>query len=166
MTTQATAPTPMEPNDLRDLLQRAGHHLFTYKSSDPTYNAERNLDGLTHYVDAGTRRYFKARILSASDSTSGLLFYVIESSSLDHQHRTRGFRGVVFDIFGTVVYRPSLDDSLKTREAARRAMYAWLNDFDVVTHYRDVFAARAQRLEREATEARAVVLALTDRVEA
>lgn len=34
------------------------------------------------------------------------------------------------------------------------------------TQYRDVFAARAQRLEREATEARAVVLTLADRVEA
>lgn len=140
-------------------LHAAGHHLFRHESSYPDREAERNLEGRTHYVDPSTRKYFRSRILSATvhSSTHGLIFSIIESCSANPDHTRRVFRGVAFDIFGTVIYRPGLDESYGSTEKASKARYAWLNGFDVVGHYVMVLEARAARLEAEATALRAIV---------
>jgi len=97
-------------------------NLYRHESSIPKYDAQRNLEGRTHYVDDGTLRYFKSRILSASVKRGGLLFTIIESSSADYEHRSRTFRYVIFDVFGTIISRPGLDEGFKNSDKAHKAM--------------------------------------------
>ena len=105
---------------------------YNRESGDFTRNAQINLEGRTHYVDPGTLRFHKARITASGDTCNGLLFYVIESCALDYQNTRRGFRAAVFDLFGTVIYRPNLESTFRTTEQARTAMYAFINSIDPV----------------------------------
>lgn len=121
----------IENNTLRDILRSAGLDTFQNRRSDPKARAQDALSGRTHYVDDSTLRYFHSRIVSSGCICSDTLFYIVESCALDPNNSRRGFRGVVFDVWGTAVYRPSMEESHKNSEAARRAMYAWLDQFDV-----------------------------------
>jgi hypothetical protein len=147
----------MENNDLRDALRAAGLDLFQDRRSDSKSRAQDCLSGRTHYVDDATLRCFKSRILSSDAICSDTLFYIVESVSLDPNHTRRGVRGVVFDIFGTAVYRPSLDQCHKTTEQAKRAMWAWLDTFSEADHYVQKLETLADRKEREAREMREAV---------
>ena len=99
-------------------------------------DAQLNLQGRTHYVSDDTLRYHYARIISTYKVHNGLLFALIESTALDHQNKTRGFRYVVFDIFGHVISRPKLEESFKTSDQARKAMRDYLNGVNAkkITH--------------------------------
>jgi len=97
-------------------------NLYSNEHSNPTYNAQRNLDGRTHYVDAGTLRYHKARILKAKATCDGLLFYLIESCAADPNGHKRIFRHVIFDIEGRVLSRPDLEHGCKNRAQAEKAL--------------------------------------------
>lgn len=130
--------------------------LFRHESYDAKTNAQRNLEGRTHYADTDTLRYFAARILSAGDVDRGLLFYVLESTATNADKTARGFRFVIFDIWGTVVERVSLESCWKTSDAARRNMWAYLNALDTAAYYRDKLNERAGRLEREAASMRQI----------
>lgn len=130
--------------------------LFRCASSDAKVNAQRNLDGRTHYVDSDTLRYFSSRILAAGDVDRGLLLYLLESTATNADKTARGFRFVVFDIWGTVIERASLSECWKTSEAARRAMWEWLNEFNTAAYYRDELSKRAARLGREAAHMRQI----------
>ena len=116
---------------------------FRCESSTPKYNAQRNLSGRTHYVDDDTLRWHKAKVLSAHDEANGLLFWIAESTALDMHNTQRGFRYVVFDVFGTCVERPKLDECAKTRAQARKNFDAL--EIGVAAHYRAVFAEMAKR---------------------
>ena len=105
-------------------------HLFTHQSSHPKFDAQRNLEGITHYVDDQTLRYHKSRILSTHITDNGLLLALVESVALDPQGRSRGFRPVIFDIFGTVLSRVDLEACFKTSAAAEKAMWAELEKID------------------------------------
>ena len=48
--------------------------LYQSESSTPKYNAQRNLQGRTHYVDEDTLKFHKSRIISEHDSCNGLIF--------------------------------------------------------------------------------------------
>lgn len=96
----------------------------------PKLNAQRNLMGITHYVDPNTLQFHKSRIVAFNVHDGGLLCSIIESVALDPENRSRGFRYVVFDIAGNVVDRPNLDDTSKTSNAARKSLYAFLNSID------------------------------------
>ena len=103
---------------------------FTRLSSDPKRNAQMNLKGRTHYVDDDTLRYFRARILMTRETDNGLLFAILESASADPEHKSRIFRGVVFDVFGTVLSRPSIEQAHKTRKSAEKALWKALDAID------------------------------------
>lgn len=156
----------MENNDLRDILRAAGLGLFQDRRSDSKSRAQDCLSGRTHYVNDDTLHCFKSRILSSDAICSDTLFYIVESVSLDANHTRRGVRGVVFDIFGTAVYRPNLDQCHRTAEQAKRAMWAWLNEFSEADHYAAILEARATRKEREALEMRKAVRAIERKREA
>lgn len=147
----------IENNTLRDILRAAGLDTFQDRRSDPKARAQDSLNGRTHYVDDSTLRFFHARVISSGCTCSDTLFYIVESCSLDHQHTRRGFRGVVFDVWGTTVYRPSMEQTQKTGDAARRAMYAWLDQFDVAGHYAAELERQAARLEQQADRMRVAV---------
>lgn len=107
--------------------------LYCNESSNPKWNAQRNLSGRTHYVDDETLRWHKSRVLSARHTDNGLLFAIVTSDALDMNNTKRGFRYVIFDLFGTVLSRVTLEEAFKTSEAATKAMWKHLNEIDAVT---------------------------------
>src|SRR6185369_14572061 len=123
--------------------------LFSNKSSDPKNNAQRNLQGRTHYVDDDTLRWHKSRVLSARHVDNGLLFAIVTSDALDMHNTKRGFRYVIFDIFGTVLDRPNLEETYTSSERATKAMWAALNAIDAKAH---TFAAINKAREAYAAE--------------
>lgn len=122
----------------------------TYVSSKR--NAQLNLCDKTHYVSDDTMRYFHARIIAARDMCNGALFRIIESCALDSENTKRGFRSVVFDVWGTVVERPDLAESFSTSRAADKACGKWLAGFDLNEHYRISLIGMANAAKREALE--------------
>lgn len=116
--------------------------------------AQANLSGRTHYADDDTLRFFHARILHAWPECEGLILTIVESVAADPDNRSRGFRFVAFDIFGTVIERPGIESLHKTSRAAEKALDAWLAGFDVVAHYRAAMTERAQSFERGAASLR------------
>lgn len=130
-------------------------HLYSNRYSKPLANAQDNLMGRTHYVDTKTLRYHGSRIISAWPSAGGLLFTIIESCSLDHGNTRRGFRYVIFDLFGTVISRPDLDHCFATSARARREMYAVLEGIDapaLTLHGIDEQIARLMGMKDEVKE--------------
>lgn len=110
--------------------------LYREKSYDAKRNAQLNLIDRTHYVDDDTLRYHKSRVISARHHDNGLLFSIVTSDALDMHNTKRGFRFVIFDLFGHVLMRPDLENTFRTSPAARKALYAELNKIDAraVTH--------------------------------
>lgn len=115
-------------------------NLYRQESSNPKYNAQRNLVGRTHYVDDDTLRFHKSRIISSGTSDRGLLFWLITSDALDHENKSRGFRYVIFDLFGTVLDRPDLEHAFRTSTQARKALWKQLDAIDAIAHTRDAIA--------------------------
>ena len=105
-------------------------NLYRNESSNPKWNAQRNLSGRTHYVDDETLRWHKSRVLSARHADNGLLFAIVTSDALDMNNTKRGFRYVIFDIFGTVLGRVSLEQAFRTSDQASKVMWAELNKID------------------------------------
>jgi hypothetical protein len=122
---------------------------YTERSSDPKNNAQLNLAGRTHYTEDQTLKYFKARIVSARPDQNGLFFKMVESVAIDHNNTRRGFRVVVFDLFGHVVYRPSFEECTGTSAAA---VVLWMKaeKIDPASYYRAELKHRANRLTNQA----------------
>jgi hypothetical protein len=110
--------------------------LFQNHGSAPKFNAQRNLMGRTHYVDDDTLRWHKSRILSARCTDGGLLFAIVTSDALDMNNTRRGYRYVIFDLFGTVLARPALEESFRTSAKAEKEMWKALNRIDAGNHTR------------------------------
>lgn len=108
--------------------------LYRNESSDPKRNAQRNLQGRTHYVDDDSLRFHKSRVISARDHDGGLLFSIVTSDALDMHNTKRGFRYVIFDLFGTVIDRPTLENVFRTSDQASKARYAALDKIMARTH--------------------------------
>lgn len=123
--------------------------LFKYESGYPKNNAQLNLAGVSHYCDDDTLRYFRGRVLYAGHHDGGLLFSIVTSDSLDYQHKTRGFRYVIFDCFGTVLDRPDVEHAFKTRKAAEKAMYAALDKIDAKKHTMQAIKEQKKRVMQE-----------------
>jgi hypothetical protein len=117
--------------------------------STPVLNAQDALTGITHYCDAGTLRFHHSRIVGASVVSCGAFFKVTETCAQDYQNTRRGYRVVLFDMTGSAVYRPSLDELTRTREQADKAFYSWFDQFDELAHYRDKINHKADKLARQ-----------------
>lgn len=101
---------------------------YRNESSDPKSNAQRNLCGRTHYVDDDTLRWHKSRVVAARATDGGLLFAITTTDALDMNNTRRGYRYVIFDVFGNTISRPDLEHSFRTREACDKAMWNVLNN--------------------------------------
>lgn len=123
--------------------------LYKNEWTNPKANAQENLEGRTHYVDSSTLRYFNSRIVSALPVSNGAFYKIIESLSLDHANTKRGFRAVLFDIFGTVVYRPNLDQCFTSTEKANKGFFWWFETFNEYEHYQQALDGKLKRLENE-----------------
>ena len=144
----------MEITTARLIADALHAEIYTERRSHPASNAQENLGGRTHYVDPGTLRFHKSRILSARPIMSGAFFLIVESCAIDDKNTRRGFRAVMFDLMGDTVYRPSLEHCRRTREQASRDFEKWLGHFDPIAHYRAAMLERAERLFREGIDLR------------
>jgi hypothetical protein len=104
--------------------------LYECRHHEPTYDAQRNLDGRSHYVDDRTLGYFGSRILHAEHAARGTLFVLIESRGIESRAGRRRMRVVVFNIAGHVVAHASADTWYSTTRDARRAIPAVLESID------------------------------------
>jgi hypothetical protein len=120
--------------------------------STPVRNAQDALTGITHYCDADTLRYHHSRIVGAVAVSGGAFFKIIETCSQDYNNTRRGYRVVLFDLTGTTVYRPDLEELTRTKEQAEKAFWAWFNQFDELAHYRNKFNRKADKLARQIAE--------------
>jgi hypothetical protein len=123
--------------------------LYKNEWTNPKANAQENLHGRTYYVEPSTLRYFNSRILSALPVSNGAFYKIIESLSLDHNNTKRGFRAVLFDIFGTVVYRPDLEECFTSKEKADKGFFWWFETFNEYEHYQQAIDGKLKRLENE-----------------
>jgi hypothetical protein len=106
--------------------------LYRNEGSIPKFNAQRNLMGRTHYVDDDTLRWHKSRVLSARCTDGGLLFAILTSDALDMHNTKRGYRYMIFDLFGTVLSRVDLENAFTSSARAEKAMWDELNKIDAV----------------------------------
>ena len=133
---------------LVNALHSAGVHKYRQESYMALYDAQRNLSGRTHYVDADTLRYFKARINYAYPEAGGLLYTIVES--VLHPSFGRVHRFVVFDVFGNVISPRTEDDAFrKTSRQAITALKKWLSEFDAIAHTKTAAGGLAVRLSVE-----------------
>jgi len=119
-------------------------------SDNPTISAQKNLEGRTHYVEPSTLKWHGARILSALPVSDGAFFKIIETVNVEYTNKKRGYRAVVFDLFGTVIYHPKLEDTFTNKEKAEKAFYAWFDQFDEIGHYQYAISQTITRLNKEA----------------
>jgi hypothetical protein len=142
--------SPLDTKSILAALAKMHVYTFTRHSGDPKRNAQRNLDGKTHYVDDDTLRWHKSRIVGSGTDFDGLLFHVVGSDALDMHNTRRGFRYAVFDVFGTCVSRPDLESAVSTSAKAYRQLEEL--EFDVAGHYQTVFAEMLNRNAETAKE--------------
>lgn len=135
----------MDQKILANALQRAGLSTYENKGSNPTARAQDALAGRTFYAEPFSLRYHHSRITSARPISMGAFFMLVESCAADYCNTRRVFRAVCFDIFGTVVYRPDLDESSSSTEAATKAFYKFWNDFDQAAYYQEELKTRSRR---------------------
>jgi hypothetical protein len=133
--------------------------LYREQSSDSTYDAQRNLMGRTHYVDPDTLKYHKSRVLAFRIHADGLLCSLIESCAADMHNRKRRFRYVIFDVLGTVLDRPKLDESFTSKHYAEKAMWKAVESIDAIKHTRE---ALQQRKRSQADEYKRDLLRLKE----
>jgi hypothetical protein len=127
---------------------------FQDRSSDPKYNAQRNLEGITHYTDEGTLSYFKSRILHTWIAGEGLLFALVESVNSRPDHGGENKRACLFDAFGTVIHQTNWT---RTSERAEKDLREYIAGFDIRAHYTQEIKARAARMQDQAQRTRAAL---------
>ena len=135
---------------IREALAKLHVRLFTHESSDAKWNAQRNLSGKTHYVDDDTLRFHHSRVLGTAILHGGLLLRVTCSDALDMHNTKRGFRCAVFDVFGTTVSRPTLEQAKSTKQAAIKASEQ--ETIDLVKHYREAINSKTYHAQQDITD--------------
>jgi hypothetical protein len=124
-------------------------NLYKNESGYPLINAQRNLCGRTHYVDQDTLRFHKSKVMSAHVMDQGLLFGIVTSDSLNFENTKRGFRFVIFNIFGTVIARTEMENAFRTSDQARKAMFVAADAIDAKAI---TFAAIEREAKRHAEQ--------------
>jgi hypothetical protein len=120
-------------DQLKMALAKAGVTLFTERSGFPLNQAQRNLQGKTHYVDDSTMRGFVGKIHSVHILEDGLILGLVESIQAGpNEESGRVYRPVFFDVFGNVVMRPDIEDSFKTLKQAQAAFWRMADDIDTI----------------------------------
>jgi hypothetical protein len=117
--------------------------------STAKYEAQDQLNGRTHYCDDSALRFHHARITMCDTASNGLLFWLIESVALDMNNTQRGFRYVIFDVFGNVVSRVNLENSFKTTKQALKAKNEFLATFDAMAHTKQALIDQKKHVDRE-----------------
>lgn len=143
-------------NTISAYLRSSGHSLFECKSSDPTYDAQRNLEGKTYFVSPDNLKFHKSRVLSSRALAGGLLLKLVTSDSLNWENTKRGARVHLFDVFGNHVWGVDLEQASKDRKGAEK-VFDSAPDFDVAEHYKKALSDRLIRLSSEVDDLNAAL---------
>ena len=139
--------------------------LYRNELSDPKANAQRNLDGRTHYVDEGKLRFHKSKVIFAKVAADGLLFAIVTSDAKDMKNTARGFRYVIFDVFGNVVERtPAAVDLewFRTSAKALAGMYRALAEIDAKKVTREAMERARRNFAQDMLELETKLAALAE----
>lgn len=117
---------------IKTSLSILGIRPFRVESCYALNNAQKNLEGRSHYADAQTLKYFKARILDSYTAKENLAFWIIESNNSKPFEPKKNKRFICFDVFGTVLN--DRDEWFSTSKSADNARKAFLESFDAVAH--------------------------------
>ena len=128
---------------IKAAIRQAGTYPFRLESCYPNYNAERNLQGRTHFADPETLKYFKSRILHSGMTEDKLVFWLVESNRSKPFEPEKNKRFVAFDVFGKQLFER--DSWHKTSKAALADGKKWLVSFDAVAHTEAALRAKATR---------------------
>lgn len=101
----------------------------TYTSAK--LNAQLNLVGRTHYVDEGTLKFHHSRVMKTVITHSGMILGIVTSDAANMDDTKRGFRAVIFDITGAVIYREELEGMHNSSAMAEKALWAQINKLDI-----------------------------------
>jgi fructose 1,6-bisphosphatase len=120
--------------------------------SDPTSQAQANLNGRTHYVSDSTLKYFKARINWAHILHNGLFFGIVESLPIGSFDGPRRFRFQVFDLFGTRLRTEDDDNEQPTfrkSQQATEALSEYAKNINPKAYYDQIMPERLESLRKE-----------------
>jgi hypothetical protein len=128
---------------IEQAIRISGNYPFREESCYPDSNAERNLQGRSHWADPATRKAFKSRILDSGISHDRLIFWAIESNGSKPYDTKNNKRFVAFDVFGSVLTEH--DEWFSSSKAAYKSGKAWLDSFDAESHTKARLIENSQR---------------------
>jgi hypothetical protein len=137
---------------LENAFRAVGIYAYQDKSSNPQSNAQRNLEGRTHYADEGTLRTFKSKILRSTESQSGLYFILQES--LPHPELGRVRRNVLFNVQGTVTSeRDNWHKSAKKADTEYTELLMWADSQSAYTALEGALRDKLTYFQRQIDDA-------------
>jgi hypothetical protein len=142
---------------IQSALNILGVRPFRQESCYSLNDAQRNLQGRTHYVDNDTLKGFRARVLNAHLSHDGLVYWIIESVGNKPFDGKANKRFAAFDVFGDVV--SDREQWHTTSKAADKERKAFLESFNAEKHTESRLLERAKR---DAENAQAVFNAILE----
>lgn len=124
----------MTTDALATKLKAIGLELYRERSGYPLSQAQRNLEGRTHYVDDKSIKFHAAKIISCNVLDDGLILGIVESvkAGFNEQESGRVYRPVFFDVFGNDIYRPDIENSFKTAKQANASFWAQAEMIDAI----------------------------------
>lgn len=138
------------PELIAQLLQTSGVTLYRERSGFPLSQAQRNLEGKSHYADDVSLRDYQGKILSCAAMDEGLTLGIVESyQAWPGQSNPPKFRPVFFDVFGNVVYRPDPDTSSDSLKAAQAEFWKFASTIDPVALTMKGLEAKRQVIQAE-----------------
>jgi hypothetical protein len=140
-----TNTTKQQIETITDALRTIYIYPFNDNGTTPKANAQRNLDGKTHFVDEDTLKLHKSRVVDSNPIHGGLLLRVTHSDALDTNNTQRGYRTTVFDLFGSEIFHESLEKAHNTKKQAVAASEAL--QIDLVAHYKQALITVSKRGE-------------------
>jgi len=94
-------------------------------------------------------KFHKSRLRSVVRVAQGLFLKTVETLALDADNRKRGYRVVLFDLRGRVVYASQFPDGCGTERRVQKDFEAWLGKFCPQDYYKDLLEnERAKLAER------------------
>jgi hypothetical protein len=140
---------------IEQAIRTSGNYPFREESGYPDSNAERNLQGRSHWADPATRKAFKSRILDSGISHNSLIFWAIESNGSKPYDTKNNKRFIAFDVFGSVLN--DRDEWFSTSKAAYKSGKAWLDSFDAESHTKARLIESARREIKNGKEILAIL---------
>jgi hypothetical protein len=93
-------------------------------------------------------KFHKSRLKAVFRVVQGLFLKTVETLALDADNKKRGYRVVLFDLRGRVVYASQFPDSCGTERRVQKDFETWLGDFCPQTYYKDLLENEREKLTK------------------